>query len=139
MIFKKVIMKEINLNIQILIVDDSLSMRRILRNFLKNNGFHNLMEARNGVKALDIIEKEPIDLIISDLNMPNMNGLQLLQTVKADKTTKSIPFIMLTVEAIQKTMNKAISLKVDSYIVKPVTEKIFINEMLHVIKAEDKE
>lgn len=127
-------MEDINLDMQILIVDDSLSMRRILKNFLGNNGFHNIVEAQDGLQALDRIQKKSVDLIISDLNMPGMNGLEFLKIVKKDSRTQGIPFIMLTVEAIQKTMNKAIALGVDSYIVKPVTEDIFIKEMLRVIK-----
>jgi len=119
---------------QILIVDDSLSMRRILKKFLGNNGFHNIVESQDGLQALDRIQKKSVDLIISDLNMPGMNGLEFLKIVKKDSRTQGIPFIMLTVEAIQKTMNKAIALGVDSYIVKPVTEDIFIKEMLRVIK-----
>ncbi|MCK5164073.1 MAG: response regulator [Desulfobacula sp.] len=131
-------MEDINLDIQILIVDDSLSMRRIVKKFLKNNGFHNLLEAADGAKAWDIVQKEPVDLIISDLNMPIMNGLEFLEIVKDNSRTKDIPFIMLTVEAIQKTMNKAISLNVDSYIVKPISETVFIHEIIRVIRAENK-
>ena len=129
-------MEDINFNMRILIVDDSLSMLRIVRKFLENNGFHNLIEAEDGAKALDIVQKESIDLIISDLHMPNMNGLEFLEIVKNDTCTNNIPFIMLTVEAIQKTMNEAIALNVDSYIVKPITETVFINEMIKVIKNQ---
>ncbi|MBU1340404.1 MAG: response regulator [Proteobacteria bacterium] len=122
----------------ILIVDDSLSMRRIVKKFIENSGFHNVMEAGDGIEALDIVQKQKtIDLIISDLNMPNMNGLEFLKIVKEDSRTKDIPFIMLTVEAIQRTMNKAIALGVDSYIVKPIAEKVFINEMLRVIRFKN--
>jgi two-component system chemotaxis response regulator CheY len=128
------VLKDFNLDMQILIVDDSLSMRRILKKFLGNNGFHNIVESQDGLQALDRIQKKSVDLIISDLNMPGMNGLEFLKIVKKDSRTQGIPFIMLTVEAIQKTMNKAIALGVDSYIVKPVTEDIFIKEMLRVIK-----
>ncbi|MCP3876636.1 MAG: response regulator [Desulfobacteraceae bacterium] len=126
-------MDNINKDMKILIVDDSMSMRRIVIKFLKNNGFQNCIEAKDGVEALDIVQNDPIDFIVSDLNMPNMNGLEFLKIVKHDSHTKHIPFIMLTVEAIQKTMIKAVTLKVDSYIVKPITEKIFIDEMIRVL------
>lgn len=129
-------MEDINFDLQILIVDDSASMRRIVKKFMENTGFCNLVEAEDGVKAMDIIQTESIGLIVSDLNMPNMNGLELLTAVKDNSRTKDIPFIMLTVEAIQKTMNKAIALDVDSYIVKPVTQKLFIDEMIRVIRAK---
>jgi len=130
-------MKKINLNIQVLVVDDSGSMRRILKKFLMNNGFQKIVEAKDGAEAVNIIEKESIGLIISDLNMPNMDGLKFLKIVKEEKRTQHIPFIMLTVEAIQKTMNKAIALNVNSYIVKPVTETTFMNEVFRVLRPEN--
>ncbi len=129
-------MEDINKNMKILIVDDSQSMRRIVRKFLSNNGFDNLVEANHGKKALEILQNNSVDLIISDLNMPVMDGLEMLQIVKLDDRTKDIPFIMLTVEAIQKTMNRALALNVDSYIVKPISETLFINEMTRVLKSD---
>ena len=132
-------MDDINKEMKILIVDDSVSMRRIVIKFLGNNGFHNVVEAVDGIEALDTVQQVPVDLIVSDLNMPNMNGLEFLRIVKDDTRTKDIPFIMLTVEAIQKTMNKAIILNVDSYIVKPVTEKIFMDEMIRVLTENDED
>ena len=130
-------MDAINKNIQILIVDDSTSMRRILIRFLSHNGFENTSEANDGIEALEIVQDGSVDLIISDLNMPNMNGLEFLKIVKEDPRTKEIPFIMLTVEAIQKTMIKAMVLNVDSYIVKPITEKVFIEEMVRVLEEKE--
>ncbi len=130
-------MEEINKKMKILIVDDSQTMRRIVKNFLNNHDFDNLVEAAHGKKALEILQNDSIDLIISDLNMPVMDGLEMLEIVKQDDRTKDIPFIMLTVEAIQKTMNKALALNVDSYIVKPIGENLFINEMLRVITPDD--
>ncbi len=127
--------KKIDYMMGILIVDDSLSMRKVVKKFLFNNEFSNFYEASDGRKALAMIQQESIDLIISDLNMPNMDGLTFLEKTKQNPATKDIPFIMLTVEGIQKTMNKAIALGVDSYIVKPIEEKIFINEMLRVIQS----
>ncbi len=128
-------MENINREMKILIVDDSSSMRRIVTKFLNNNEFHNLIEASDGVKALASIRTETIDLIVSDLNMPNMNGLELLRIIKEDERTKHIPFIILTVEAIQASMNKAIHLNVDSYIVKPISENLFIDEMIRVVSG----
>ncbi len=127
-------MGKIDYMMGILIVDDSLSMRKVIKKFLFNNEFSNFYEASNGREALEIIQQESIDLIISDLNMPNMDGLTFLEKAKQNPVTKEIPFIMLTVEGVQRTMNKAIALGVDSYIVKPVEEKTFINEMLRVIQ-----
>ncbi len=129
-------MEDINRNMKILIVDDSRAMRRIVKKFLNNHEFKTVVEAAHGKKALEILQNDSIDLIISDLNMPVMDGLEMLEIVKANDRTKDIPFIMLTVEAIQKTMNKAIALNVDSYIVKPVSESLFINEMLRVLGSD---
>ncbi len=132
-------MDKINYEMGILIVDDSASMRRVIKKFLLNNKFSRLFEAGNGKDALDIIQAQSIDLIISDLNMPVMDGLALLEQVKKNPDTADIPFIMLTVEAIQKTMNTAISMNVDSYIVKPVEENVFIDELIRVIRSKDQD
>ena len=128
-------MEELNREMKILIVDDSSSMRRVVRRFLENNDFCNLIEAKDGVEALAAVQNNDVELIISDLNMPKMDGLELLKTIKEDDRTQKVPFIMLTVEAIQKTMNKAIALQVDSYIVKPVSEHVFIAEMMRVLES----
>lgn len=128
-------MTTIDYSMGILIVDDSLSMRRIVKKFLLNNEFSNFYEAEDGEQALSILRNDGIDLIISDLNMPVMDGLTFLEKVKKSPETEQIPFIMLTVEAIQKTMNKAIALSVDSYIVKPVTEDQFMAEVNRVVRS----
>lgn len=131
-------MENIDFNIQILIVDDSYSMLRIIKKFFENNGFHHILEATNGIEALEIIQNEnAIHLIVSDLNMPRMNGFELLKTVKKKTRTRNIPFVILTVEAIQRTMNMAIAMGVDSYIVKPVTEKLFMDEIFRVIQSRN--
>lgn len=132
-------MDKINYEMGILIVDDSASMRRVIKKFLLNNKFSRLFEAGNGKEALDIIQAQSVDLIISDLNMPAMDGLALLEQVKKNPDTADIPFIILTVEAIQKTMNTAISMNVDSYIVKPVEENVFIDELIRVIRSKDQD
>lgn len=128
-------MDDINYDMKILIVDDSISMRRIVKRFLGNHKFNEIVEAEDGVKALEIVQSESVDLIISDLNMPEMDGLEFLEKIKNNPKTSGIPFIMLTVEAIQKTMNQALGMDVDSYIVKPISEQLFIDEMLRVIKT----
>ncbi len=130
-------MKEMNLDLAILIVDDSLSMRRIVRKFLENAGFNNLIDANDGRDALKVVQEQTVELIISDLNMPNMDGMQFLEAVKADPLLKNIPFVMLTVEAIQKTMNTALAMDIDSYIVKPITENLFVSELKRVIQSRN--
>jgi len=125
--------KKLNPGLKILLVDDSLSMRRIVVKFLANNGITHVLEAGDGAEALEAIASTRVDLIVSDLNMPIMDGMAFLERIKANPHTRDIRFVMLTVEAIQKTMNKALSLGVDSYIVKPVTEKIFMEELIRVV------
>ncbi len=130
-------MEQLDYDMKILIVDDSQSMLRIIRKFFENNGFRHILEATNGIEALERIQNEnAFHLIVSDLNMPRMNGFELLKITKKDNRTKDIPFVMLTVEAIQRTMNTAIDMGVDSYIVKPVTEKIFMDEIFRVIRKK---
>ena len=128
-------MEKVNLELKILLVDDSLSMRRIIRKFLTNQGFTNVLEAGNGAEALEIIDSTRVELIVSDLHMPIMDGMTFLEQIKANTRTRDIQFIMLTVEATQTTMNKALSMNIDSYIVKPVSENIFIEELMRVIHS----
>jgi two-component system, chemotaxis family, chemotaxis protein CheY len=125
-------MEKVNLALKILLVDDSPTMRRIIGKFLTNNGFVHVLEAGNGIEALEIMDSG-VDLIVSDLHMPIMDGMTFLEQIKANTRTCDIPFIMLTVEATQKIMNKAFAMKIDSYIVKPITEKVFMEELLRVI------
>ncbi|MCP4722896.1 MAG: response regulator [Desulfobacteraceae bacterium] len=131
-------MEKVNLELTILLVDDSLSMRRIIRKFLTNQGFTNVLEAGNGAEALEIIDSTRVELIVSDLHMPIMDGMTFLEQIKANTRTRDIRFIMLTVEATQATMNKALSMNIDSYIVKPVSENIFFEELMRVINSTGK-
>lgn len=129
-------MGEINKDMPILIVDDSRAMRRIVKRFLTNHDYNNLLEAADGASALAVMGKKDVQLIISDLNMPGMDGLALLKHIRENAADQNIPFIMLTVEAIQQTMNRAIELGVDSYIVKPVAEHVFMEEMVRVLGSK---
>lgn len=130
-------MEDLNFDMVVLIVDDSLSMRRIVKKFFENNGFHHMIEAENGIQALEILKEKKVQLIVSDLNMPEMDGMEFLKTVKSDAQLQQIPFVLLTVEAIQKTMNEALGYGVDSYIVKPITEKLFLREINRVIQERN--
>ncbi|MEH0019498.1 MAG: response regulator [Desulfobacter sp.] len=120
-------------DLRFLVIDDSRSMRRIVRKFLENSGVTRIAEADNGQSALEIIRFQTLDMIISDLNMPVMSGMELLEILKAEPELENICFIMLTVEAIQKTMNQALKMGADAYIVKPVTEKLFIEQLKQVL------
>ena len=110
-----------DLNMNVLIVDDFATMRRILRNILKQIGFMNISEAEDGKTALTELKKKKFDLILCDWNMPEMSGLELLNTMKSDNGFKDIPFVMVTAEAQKDNILEAIKAGVNSYVVKPFT------------------
>lgn len=118
-----------DLGMKVLIVDDFATMRRILRNILKQIGFTDIAEADDGDTALKELKKEKYDLILCDWNMPAMQGIDLLKTLKADEQLKDIPFVMVTAEAQKDHIIDAVKAGVSSYIVKPfaaetVSEKL---------------
>ncbi|HOJ14161.1 MAG TPA: chemotaxis response regulator CheY [Deltaproteobacteria bacterium] len=108
-------------NMKILVVDDFSTMRRIVKNILRQLNFVNIIEADDGSTALDVLQREKIDLIVSDWNMPKMTGLELLKAVRADDALKHIPFLMVTAEAQQENIIEAVKSGVSNYIVKPFT------------------
>ena len=121
-----------NLNMKVLIVDDFATMRRIVRNVLKQIGFTNMIEADNGKAALKVLKKENIDLILCDWNMPEMPGIDLLKAIRSDDELKKIPFVMVTAEAQKDNIIEAVKAGVNSYIVKPFTPET-VNEKLNII------
>ena len=88
-----------NLSMTILVVDDFATMRRIITNVLKQIGFENILEAEDGSKALGVLESNKIDFVITDWNMPQMSGLDLLKAIRANPETKDMPVMMVTAEA----------------------------------------
>ena len=110
-----------DLSINVLIVDDFATMRRILKNILKQIGFTNFIEADDGTTALEVLKKQAVGLIISDWNMPKMTGLELLKEIRASDDLKGIPFLMVTAEAQKKKVIDAVQAGVSNYIVKPFT------------------
>lgn len=116
-------------NIKILVVDDFATMRKVIRNLLKQVGYENIVEAEDGVLAMRVLKSQKIDLVISDWNMPNMTGLELLKAVRADEDLKSTPFLMVTAEALQDNVIAAVKAGVSNYIVKPFTAEV-LNEKI---------
>ncbi len=105
-----------------LVVDDFSTMRRIVKNVLKQINITNVTEAENGKQALEILRKDPAyELIVSDWIMPEMTGIEFLKACKEDETIKKIPFVMVTAEAQKDSVIEAIKGGVDNYIVKPFT------------------
>ena len=120
-------------SLKFLVVDDFSTMRRIVRNLLKELGFTNVDEAEDGAVALEKLRNGKYDFVVSDWNMPNMDGLTLLQSVRADANLKGLPFLMITAEAKKENIIAAAQAGASGYIVKPFTagtlqekmEKIF--------------
>lgn len=108
-------------NLKILAVDDFSTMRRIVKNLLRQLGYHNVSEAEDGAMALGILQKEPFDFVISDWNMPNMTGLELLKAIRADNNLKGIPVLLITAEALKENVVEAVKAGANGYIVKPFT------------------
>ncbi len=106
---------------KVLIVDDFATMRKIVRNVLKQIEIDNVTEAENGKHALGLLKDGEFDLIISDWIMPEMTGIEFLRACKGDDQMKTIPFIMVTAEAQKDSVLEAIKSGVDNYIVKPFT------------------
>jgi two-component system chemotaxis response regulator CheY len=105
-----------------LIVDDFSTMRRIVRNLLKEIGFNNAEEAEDGQIALSMLKASKFDFVVSDINMPNMNGFELLKSMRADDGLKAIPVLMVTAEAKKEDIVQAAQGGASGYIVKPFTK-----------------
>jgi len=120
-------------NIKILIVDDFSTMRRIIKNLLRDLGYNNTSEADDGLTALPMLQTGNFDLLITDWNMPGMQGIDLLRTVRADPRLATLPVMMVTAEQKREQIIEAAKAGVNGYIVKPFTaqtlkdklEKIF--------------
>ncbi len=108
-------------SLKFLVVDDFSTMRRIVRNLLKELGLTNVEEAEDGAAALAKLREGGFDFVVSDWNMPNMDGLALLQHVRADAGLKTLPFLMITTEAKKENIAAAAQAGASGYIVKPFT------------------
>lgn len=107
--------------IKILVVDDFPTMRRIIRNLLKDLGFENVDEAEDGAQALEKLRNSTFDLVVSDWNMPNMDGLEMLKTIRQDPALSKLPVLMVTAEAKKENIIAAAQAGANGYVVKPFT------------------
>lgn len=120
-------------NMKILVVDDFSTMRRIIKNLLRDLGFTNIQEADDGTTALPMLKGGGFDFLVSDWNMPGMTGIDLLRAVRADENLKTLPVLMVTAESKREQIIEAAQAGVNGYVVKPFTaatlkekiEKIF--------------
>ncbi|WP_058913567.1 chemotaxis response regulator CheY [Entomohabitans teleogrylli] len=108
-------------NLRFLVVDDFATMRRIVRNLLKDLGFNNVDEAEDGLDALGKLREEKYDFVISDWNMPNLDGLELLSAVRKDGALSHLPVLMVTAEAKRENIIAAAQAGASGYVVKPFT------------------
>ena len=120
-------------SINVLVVDDFATMRRIVKGVLKQLGFTSIIEAEDGDLALKELKKEEVGLIVSDWNMPNMSGLDLLKAVRGDEKLKGIPFIMVTAEGQKENVVEAVKAGVSNYIIKPFTPETFNEKLAKVL------
>jgi len=124
-----------NAETRFLIVDDFSTMRRIVRGLLKEIGCNNAEEAEDGAVALNMLKTSKFDFVVSDINMPNMNGFELLKNVRSDEALKTIPFLMVTAEAKKDDIVQAAQGGASGYIVKPFT-KATLEEKVQKIMAK---
>ena len=108
-------------NMKILIVDDFPTMRRIIKNLLKDLGFENVDEAEDGAMGLEKLRNGNFEFVVSDWNMPNMDGLEMLKAIRADATLSKLPVLMVTAEAKKENIIAAAQAGANGYVVKPFT------------------
>jgi two-component system chemotaxis response regulator CheY len=120
----------------ILVVDDFATMRRIVKNILKQLGYENILEADDGASAVEVLKREKIQFIISDWNMPQMSGIELLKTVRATEEWKDLPFLMVTAEGQKENVIEAVKNKVNNYIVKPFTPETLMEKINKIFEGK---
>lgn len=122
-------------DLKILAVDDSPTMRRIILNTLKRAGFENVIEASDGKDALAKLKIDKFDFVITDWNMPEMDGLTFVTTIRADDSLKSLPVLMITTRSVKEDIIQAMDAGVNNYIVKPFTPETLAEKINQVIQS----
>ncbi|WP_442952164.1 MULTISPECIES: chemotaxis response regulator CheY [unclassified Roseateles] len=117
-----------------LVVDDFSTMRRIVRGLLKEIGYNNCEEAEDGVEALNMLKQTKFDFVVSDINMPNMTGFELLNAIKADANLKHLPVLMVTAEARKEDIVLAAQSGAAGYIVKPFTKATLEEKVMKIMQ-----
>lgn len=126
-------------NLKFLVVDDFSTMRRIIRNLLKELGYLNIEEAEDGAQALSKIERGDFDFIVSDWNMPNMDGITMLKNIRASSNPKiaKLPVLMVTAEAKKENIIEAAQSKASGYVVKPFTSATLEEKLTKIFEKMD--
>lgn len=126
-------------NMKILVVDDFSTMRRIIRNLLKELGFVNVSEAEDGVDGLNKLRTEGnYEFVVSDWNMPNMTGIEMLRQIRADAALKHLPVLMVTAEAKRENIIEAAQAGASGYVVKPFTAATLDEKLKKVFSTMQK-
>ena len=125
-------------NLKFLVVDDFSTMRRIVRNLLKELGFANVDEAEDGIAALAKLRSSNFDFVVSDWNMPNMTGLDLLKEIRSDANLKHLPVLMVTAEAKKENIVSAAQAGASGYVVKPFTAATLEEKLNKIFQANAK-
>jgi two-component system chemotaxis response regulator CheY len=128
-----------DMKMKFLVVDDFSTMRRIVRNLLKELGFLNVDEAEDGAIALGKLTNEAFDFVVTDWNMPNMDGLTLLQQIRANPQLKHLPVLMITAEAKKENIVAAAQAGASGYIVKPFTAATLSEKLNKIFEKLEKE
>ncbi len=121
-------------DITILVVDDMSTMRRVIKSILNQLGYSNIEEAENGKDALSKLSSGHYDFILTDWNMPEMDGLELVKTIRQDSNLKDLPILMVTAEAKKENVLEALKAGVSNYIVKPFTAEILKEKIEKIFK-----
>jgi two-component system, chemotaxis family, chemotaxis protein CheY len=124
---------------RILIVDDQSTMRNLIKGMLGKMGFRDLEEAEDGDVALNRLKEQPFDLVISDLHMPRLSGLEFLKAARNTESLKNTSFLMVTTESSKSAVLEAIKLKVNGYIVKPFMPETLQEKLANMGVVPDKE
>ena len=127
-----------NAEIKISIVDDFVTVRKLIKNYLKEFGYRNTVEAEDGALAMKALKSQTIDFIISDWNMPNMSGIELLIAMRADIDFCKIPFLMITAEAAKDNIIEALKAGVSNYIVKPFTPAKLNEKIVQILEKQNR-
>lgn len=121
-------------SMKILVVDDMVTMRKIVRNILKQLGFANTDEAENGEEGLQKLRGGSYNFVVSDWNMPVMMGIDMLRAIRADESLKKIPVLMVTAEAQKENLMEAVQAGVSNYVVKPFTAETMQDKINKIFK-----
>ncbi len=118
-----------------MVVDDSPTMRKIVVNALKRLGYNDIIEAEDGKDALAKLHIEQVDFVITDWNMPNMNGLEFTKTIRASQEFKDLPILMVTTRGMKEDVLDALQARVNNYVVKPFTPQVLKQKIEQILQT----